>query len=135
MVAMTATQAKVLVLDTDRQRAREFQRRLSYLNYESVRVDDSNIETCAEDAVAVLITEQSKSTDDAASRLRKQDPTLPLLCLPHVEPCMKDSEGTNIWSLELPLRRSQLARLLQRAERFRGQERRHRLTGNSPTIV
>ena len=134
MAAMTAIQAKVLVLDTDRQRAREFQRRLRYLNYESVQLDDADPEPSADDMLAVLITDRCAATDDAAARLRERDPSLPILCLPGTQPNQRVCDGGNVWSLEMPLRRSQLARLLQRAERYRGQERRHRLTGNSNSI-
>ena len=133
MTAMTAIQAKVLVLDTDRQRAREFQRRLSHLNYEAVRVNDIDLESSVDDVVAVLVTDRCTKSHEAAARLREQNPTMPFLCLPADQP-QRAVQGDNVWSLELPLRRSQLARLLQRAERYRGQERRHRLTGDSTSI-
>ena len=134
MTAMTAIQAKVLVLDTDPQRAREYQRRLRHLNYEAVRVDDIDLESCGDDLVAVLLTDRCPKLHDAADRLREQNPSMPFLCLPGDQPQWWSLQGSNVWSLELPLRRSQLVRLLQRAERYRGRDRRHRLTGDSNSI-
>ena len=57
---------------------------------------------------------------------------MPFLCLSKLS---RDAvpAGTN-WSLDMPLRRAQLERLLKRAERYHGGERRHRLTGDSASI-
>ena len=132
MAAMTAIQAKVLVLDSDQERAREFERRLRYLNYEAVRVDDGK--SGVEDLLAVLISDRCPQTDAEVSRLRKQDPNLPFLCLPDAVPRQRDADCGFTWLMERPVRRAQLERLLQRAERYRGQERRHRLTGDSNSI-
>ena len=43
------------------------------------------------------------------------------------------TDGPN-WALDLPLKRSQLKHLLERAERYQGTERRHRITGTSHPI-
>lgn len=131
MVSGNDSRAKVLVLDANQQHAAELGHRLKYLDYDPV-IDVS----CAsisehEDVAAVII--DSDGNDDIVKRaceIRRQYPGLPFLCL------SSESElesGPN-WALDLPLKRAQLERLLGRAERYHGSERRHRITGNSHPI-
>ncbi len=123
-ISMTSEQSnKILILDGDRERARELSQRLEFLHYEPVLSTDAGVD----DAVAAVVGD-----DEGLEALRKASPELPALCL---EQRLGDSnpEGPN-WALDLPLRRSQLERLLKRAERYQGAERRHRITGASHPI-
>jgi len=134
MVAMTATPAKVLVLDSDRQRAGDLSHRLRYLDYEPVIADYEHLDDVCTDGIAVVLGDLPNKYGAAANELRQRNPGLPFLCLPGAGAATRGLEGCDTWSLELPLRRSQLKRLLDRAERFHGHERRHRLSGNSKSI-
>ncbi len=123
--------AKVLVLDADRKHAAELSHRLRFLDYDPIIADSTEILEERHDVTAVIV---DSSGDDAiartASEIRSQHPGLPFLCL---SADLKTENGPN-WSVELPLKRAQLERLLGRAERYQGQERRHRITGTSHPI-
>lgn len=128
--------AKVLVLDSDKDRATDISRLLKFLEYQPLIVDsDQNAAAPGgidKDGIAAVIG--SIRNNDAllavARNLRKRSPGLPFLCLSTES---KIENGPN-WSLELPLKRSQLERLLSRAERYQGTERRQRITGTSHPI-
>ena len=85
-----------------------------------------------QDDIAAVIIDSAGNHDVArkANELRSMHPGLPFLCLS--EDSMPEN-GPN-WELDLPLKRSQLERLLGRAARYRGAERRHRITGTSHPI-
>ncbi len=124
---------KVLVLDSDPDRARDLSRRIRYLNYEAIIVDTSAKRRKSDDndSVAVIIAgDSNESTDTTATTLRQHHPHLPFLCVDGRE----FADGGPTWPLELPLKRAQLERLLSRAERYRGTERRRRITGTSHPI-
>ena len=130
---MTASHRKVLILDSDAERSRDLCARLQYLEYEPVLPADATSLAPA-DSIAVVVGEASPDSDldHALTELRRSRPDLPCLCL------SARGEGpaeSNNWPLELPLKRSQLTRLLKRAERYQGAERRHRLTGSSNSIT
>ena len=75
-----------------------------------------------------------KGLGAAARELREKSPDLPFLCLPESVDNSPELARGMAWKVELPFRRSQLVRLLVRAGRYKGQERRHRLTGCSRPI-
>ncbi|MGI9247855.1 MAG: sigma-54 dependent transcriptional regulator [Woeseiaceae bacterium] len=131
MATGNESRAKILVLDADRKHAAELSHRLKFLHYDPI-IAESSLSAGGQDEVTAVIID-SNGDDDVikrASEIRAQHPGLPFLCL------SKDSlleNGPN-WSLDLPLKRSQLERLLGRAERYQGTERRHRITGTSHPI-
>ena len=141
MVAAAQTTSKVLVLDGDTQRAADLGRRLRFLNYEPIL---AGIETpldgfATQPGIAALIGETGTSAvfADALHELALARPRMPFLLLSgeHFAKLPRPEFKCHpIWNIDMPLRRSQLARLLQRAERYDGKERRQRLTGNSRTI-
>ncbi len=125
------SRAKVLVLDANLQHAADLSHRLKYLDYDPV-IAGSGVSINEHDHVAAVIIDSDGDDEivKTASEIRRQHPGLPFLCL------STDAElelGPN-WSLDLPLKRSQLERLLGRAERYQGCERRHRITGNSHPV-
>jgi sigma-54 specific flagellar transcriptional regulator A len=135
---MMASQGKVLILDSDSARASDICTRLLFLNYEPIipPTDASSEVLAREHGIAVVIgdVQQDGKLGRTLSELKVQQPNLPCLCLPsRDEQGARSDNGTN-WALELPLKKSQLTRLLRRAERYQGRERRHRLTGNSNSI-
>ncbi|MBT8101229.1 MAG: sigma-54-dependent Fis family transcriptional regulator [Gammaproteobacteria bacterium] len=124
---------KVLILDADKARASELCSRLRYLNYEPVIADES---AATSDGIAVVLgdTEACANGRELLHGLLSSDPGLPCLCLQRdALPASMPLPGAR-WPLDLPLRKSQLTRLLKRAERYRGRERRHRITGESKCI-
>ncbi|MDJ0939401.1 MAG: sigma-54 dependent transcriptional regulator [Woeseiaceae bacterium] len=120
--------AKVLVLDADRDRATSLSQRLSFLNYEPIIVDPAS--SGYADEIAVVVGAVDEELRGIADRLRDEQPGLPFLCLDQGATL---ANGPN-WTLDLPLKRAQLERLLGRAERYQGRERRHRITGTSHPI-
>jgi sigma-54 specific flagellar transcriptional regulator A len=131
----TTTQGKVLILDADAERAAVLGARLRYLNYEPVTAADSDLR--AGDGIAVVLgdVEVDGRQQELLARLRKTEPGLPLLCMTEPGAARPSAAaGAVAWELRLPLRKSQLERLLDRAGRYRGRERRHRLTGSSHCI-
>ncbi|NNF41325.1 MAG: sigma-54-dependent Fis family transcriptional regulator [Woeseiaceae bacterium] len=125
------SRAKVLVLDANLQHAAELSHRLKYLDYDPV-IAGSGVSLNEQDHVAAVIIDSDGDDDivKTASEIRRQHPGLPFLCLSADAALQR---GPN-WALDLPLKRSQLERLLGRAERYQGSERRHRITGNSHPV-
>ncbi len=123
--------AKILVLDADRVRAAELCQRLQFLDYDPIISTPSEpLPDCGDVTAVVIDSNSSEDIARAAGEIRSQHPGLPFLCL-----CTNTTlqSGPN-WSLDLPLKRSQLERLLGRARRYQGTERRHRITGTSHPI-
>jgi len=138
MASQQATLGKILILDSDHDRASDLGRWLQYLNYEAVVADTEPClgEIAGNDNVAVILgdVEGQPAVAEAARDYRAKHQSTPFICFPGVtDSCPQLGEETT-WELDLPLRRSQLSRLLRRAERYRGRERRQRLTGRSPSI-
>jgi len=124
---------QVLVVESDSQRAAELCHRLKFLDYEPVLAAPST-EVDDRKSLAVLVSgaDRDPATLATLGKLRDRHPGLPFLCL-RGGPTPETDRGPN-WSLDLPLTRSQLERLLGRAERYRGRERRHRITGSSHPV-
>ena len=117
---------KVLVLDPDQERATALGQRLEFLDYEPVTVDvDGHLP--GQNSIAVVYG--GGALAETAAGIRRDHPGLPFLCLTDDQP----GAGPN-WGVDLPLRRCQLKRLLARAERYQGSERRHRITGQSHPV-
>ena len=109
--------SKVLVLDTDSDRAADIGQRLRFLNYEPVVLEAGVTEVeCDSIAVVVAAMSTNDSLRQTASAIRNTHPRLPFLYLSDEVP---SATGPN-WPLGLPLKRAQLERLLGRAERYRG---------------
>ncbi len=127
---------RVLVMEADAERAAELCHRLRHLNYEPVVTDGTAPVTAldADDNIAVMLgdTAVGGELEQAARELIESRPELPVLVAS--SDCVADlpEAARPAWQLDLPLRRSQLARLLKRAERCQGRER--RLTGDSRSI-
>lgn len=133
-----ATNGQVLILDSDDRRAVEFGRCLRYLNYEPVVAgqdrDLNNLNAGDEIAIVVGSLGKQSKLADAACDYRLNRVSVPMLCFPDAIQSRPELADGRSWALDLPLRRSQLLRLLQRAERYQGKNRRQRLTGSSPSI-
>ena len=121
---MTAdTTRTICVIDENADRAAEICQRLEFLDYQVVVARSPDTDTAGKAIAAVV----GGKTDV----IRKLCPELPILCL---DTRAEASASGPTWALDLPLKRAQLERLLGRAERYRGTERRHRLTGASHPI-
>ncbi len=138
MPAANASQGKVLILDANTARSRDLRSRLRYLNYDPITPTDStsSLALLSDNGIAVVLGDLEN--DVAVSRslleLRSLPPEIPLLCLPGSADDTAWPEGSACWPLDMPLKKSQLTRLLKRAERYQGCERRHRVTGQSTSI-
>ena len=133
MVTGNDRRAKVLVLDSDHVRALDLSSRIRYLNYDPIIVDVADAANTSDlgDSVAVVVVcVQDDSINAAATALRACNPGLPIL---YASGEMQSFAAPH-WPLELPLKRAQLERLLSRAERYHGSERRHRITGTSHPV-
>ncbi|MEM6512673.1 MAG: sigma-54 dependent transcriptional regulator [Pseudomonadota bacterium] len=131
-----SSQSKVLVLDTDKERAAELCNRLKFLKYEPVLSDpDDAIASIKNnsDGIAVVLGDTGGPEDNRilAERLTLTRPGLPVIHL-NTDPDVRFAETE--WFLDVPLKRSQMQRLLDRAARYSGSDRRHRLSGESHPI-
>ena len=134
---MTASQRKVLILDSDAARASDLCSRLRYLNYDPVIPSTDPASSLSDaDGIAVVLgdVQHDARLGKTLAELNQQQPRLPCLCLPESELAGAGTDNGLRWRLDLPLKRSQLTRLLRRAERYKGTDRRHRLTGSSTSI-
>lgn len=140
MVDIAQTHAKVLVLDSDPDRARDLCHRLRFLNYQPVVADDvHNIAELTDDpGIAVMLGDiKGAEIRETFHQVAVSQPDLPVLLLGRDRIDVElDAEIANrpAWLLDAPVRRSQLKRYLRRAERYEGKERRQRITGNSRSI-
>ncbi len=138
MNAQQANLGQVLILDADSQRATDFSRRLRYLNYDPVIAgkdrEFSALSACNDIAVVLGNLGRDSEFGKAASDYRASHSNVPFVCFPEAIDAYPELADGCSWTLDLPLRRSQLLRLMQRAERYQGQERRQRLTGSSSSI-
>ena len=133
MTIQDANRGTILILDEDTERARDFGRCLRYLNYEPVVAGDSESDDDCK-PLAIVLGKLSRSLGSRAVRLRRSRQRIPLIRYPGACDEFPELADGDSWRLELPLRRSQLQRLLARAERYQGVERRQRLTGNAASI-
>jgi sigma-54 specific flagellar transcriptional regulator A len=136
MTADTEKLGKVLILDTDSERAVDLGACLGFLNYEAIILnkDQSLLAFADNDNIAVVLGQLPPGCGETARDYRAKYADVPFICLERAELPGSGLHDGPTWMLEAPLRRSQLIRLLQRAQRYRGQERRQRLTGNSTSI-
>ena len=138
MTMQQANLGQVLILDADSQRAQDFSRRLRYLNYVPVIAgkDREMSALLAGNDIAVVLGNLDSNSEfgKAACDYRARHSNVPFVCFPEAIDAFPELADGCSWSLDLPLRRAQLLRLMQRAERYHGQERRQRLTGSSSSI-
>ncbi|MEM7432328.1 MAG: sigma-54 dependent transcriptional regulator [Pseudomonadota bacterium] len=131
---MSDCRAKVLVLHAKAARTADLCARLRFLDYEPVvadRKDPLATVTQFSDVTAVLGDSTVPGFAGTLEKIRQNRPGLPCLSLT-AQPAVADVD--DVWPLQLPLKRTQLERLLRRAERYCGRERRHLLTGCSKSI-
>jgi sigma-54 specific flagellar transcriptional regulator A len=131
------TSGRVLVLEADPDRAAALANRLRYLDYEPVFVDQP--ESLRQTGIAALVGSIGPDREFEASLRTLSDklPGLPILLLSDEADGRlqaTDLKGHPVWKVEAPVRHAQIGRLLRRAKRYAGEERRHRLTGNSQSV-
>lgn len=131
MAASNQERPKVWVLDASSERAASLGDRLRFLDYEPIIVDAAS-GVLAGDGIAVIIGELNGacSLTDTVAGIRRRHPWLPCICLSNES--LTDTGPS--WEMAVPAGRSQLKRLLERAERYNGTERRQRITGTSHPI-
>lgn len=138
MTSQQASLGKVLILDSDTARAENFARCLMFLNYEPVIASEERAQSdfIDQDNLAVVLGDLKSDRDlgQVASDYHAKHADIPFICFPDASDTKPELSDGPVWSLDMPLRRSQLTRLLQRAERYQGQDRRQRLTGSSVSI-
>jgi sigma-54 specific flagellar transcriptional regulator A len=139
MVDNATTRATVLVFDADPARAESLGHRLRFLNYEPVVADgECRLPPNSRMDVAAILGELPGGAASRRNfqRFLAERPHLPVIVASPDAAAGLDGMLTarRTWFLELPIRRAQLSQLLRRAERFRGRDRRFRLTGNSRPV-
>ena len=129
---------KVLVVDSDSERVEALCNRLRFLNYEPIPIAASADESLVDEGIAVMVGQVDPNTRPGklVSRLSRSEVAPPILTVSEGD--ASDSglrlTGGHIWALDAPLRKSQLEHLLQRAQKYRGRERRNRISGDSASI-
>ena len=138
---LATTQGKVLVLDSNAQRAEELSNRLRFLNYEPVTAESSQIltEITDDSGIAVVIGDLTPGQDmcRAFHALSKQRPSMPVIriCGGLTNAGVDvELQHHHTWELDFPPRRSQLAQLLRRAARYGNREHCMQMTGNSKSV-
>lgn len=138
---VASSHGKVLVLDSNEQRAEELGNRLRFLNYEPVtpKAGEDLAAIANHSGIAVMLGDLTagQGVRRVLRALTEQRPMLPVLRVAGSsmhEVVDADLHHHHTWDLDFPLKRSQLVHFLRRAERFQGGERRVRLTGNSQSI-
>jgi sigma-54 specific flagellar transcriptional regulator A len=135
------TGGKVWVFESDPDLAAALGKRLQYLDYEPVFADqpETAVNAGAAPQIAVLLGTVEPETRIHASleKLSRDRPGLPILLLSdqdRKESQAPDLAGHPVWNVELPVRHAQVGRLLKRAERYAGDEKRHRISGDSQSV-
>lgn len=132
---------RVLIFEADKSRAADLCNRLRYLDYQPVVAGQCESYEAMADfpAIAAVVGGFAPNGPalDAFRTMARKRPRLPFVLMP------VDSSTAEIraylderhaWELSLPLKRAQLLSILKRADRYQGAERRHRLTGSSPSV-
>lgn len=133
----------VFVLEGDPERAAELSNRLKFLDYEPLLPSEAGHaeRLAAAPGIAVLLgdTKTDPALADALETLNRVQPNLPMLVIGNSAEAKSTASrtapaGRPTWTVDAPIRRSQMMRLLKRAERYVGAERRQRITGMSHCI-
>jgi sigma-54 specific flagellar transcriptional regulator A len=129
---------RVLVLEADPDRATALANRLKYLDYEPVFVDQpESADGAAKIAALVGSIGPKPQIRDRLRELFDKHPGIPILLLSDDADERSEAPefaGHPVWKLEVPVRHAQISRLLRRAKRYSGEERRHRITGSSQPV-
>lgn len=147
MADSSTKSGNVLIVDDDQSRSADLASCLSFLNYTPIIINAGQALSEVVDAsvIAVVLGDPGTRGESVAiaKQCRESAADLPVLKLSSSSSSCSPSdadilgqiaEGGPAWELALPLRRAQLQKLLQHAARYRGQERRRRLTGSSPCM-
>ena len=129
--------SKVVVMDSDLNRAHDLCCRLRYLNYDPVIADGDEplADPAARSGIAVVLGEATEpAMQQAFTALAAERPDLPVLHFDDLDTFGQTVADRPHWKLDAPIRRTQLSQLLRRAERYDGIERRQRITGDSRPI-
>ena len=124
MVEIAQTHARVLVLDSNLERARELSHRLRFLNYEPVVADnpDSGKDVSHDPGIAVMLGDVGETElRETFHNVMRQRPEIPVLLFdanPDDAELSQAMTDHPLWKLDAPIRRHQLAKLLRRAEHF-----------------
>ncbi|HLT90964.1 MAG TPA: sigma-54 dependent transcriptional regulator [Woeseiaceae bacterium] len=133
MLQSEPERARVVVFDAGG-RAEALGERLRFLSYEPV-IAGRDCQAPPDDAIAAIVGQVGQDLRPGLGRLAASRPHLPFLLLGGDGEAAVGRPGERpAWRLDLPVRRTQLERLLRRAARYRGPERRHRLIGTSAAM-
>ena len=134
-------QSKVLVLDIDERRTAELSDTLRVLNYEPVTPCGAASLDRLHDAedLAVMIGDMpsDEGVGHAFRAAAERHRSLPVLRVTgsEIAPSIDEQlEHHHTWDLDAPVKSAQLEFLLKRAERYKGRERRMRISGKSQSI-
>ena len=126
--------ATVIVVDTDADRAAQICDRLRFLNYLPVLASDALPDDPAQHNVAIVV---GQADEKEVRNVARHCPNTPLLLAAADKTAARIPEvlaDRPVWRLDFPVRRAQLSQLLHRAERYEGAERRQTITGRSRAI-
>ncbi|MGI9205853.1 MAG: sigma-54 dependent transcriptional regulator [Woeseiaceae bacterium] len=140
MADSSGAQAKVWVMDSNLVRAHELSHRLRFLNYDPIVAGEGDaIDPNATEAGIALVLGDAEDGKIRAlfHEVAVKQPSLPVLLVNTdrgSDQFDADLNNRPHWTLDAPIRRSQLTQLLRRAQRYDGTERRQRITGSSRPI-
>lgn len=132
---------RVLILDNDPDRASRLAQRVRYLNFEPTVVTDRDQLPATEDCQAVVVGELDASDplQGLLTELMSGPLELPVLYRRSdstISEIVGSCDNGHAWPLEEPVRRTELSRLLKRAQRYRAMlpKRRRRISGQSASV-
>ena len=145
MADSKTTAGRVLVFEADKSREADLCNRLRYLEYQPVVAGQCEAHEALSTVPPIAVVVGGFAHNDPALNafrdVARTQPHLPFMLMPADRSTIEIGEyleDRHTWELSLPLKRSQLLSILRRAdryaERYQGTERRHRLTGSSPSV-
>ncbi|MEO0576732.1 MAG: sigma-54 dependent transcriptional regulator [Pseudomonadota bacterium] len=130
--------APVLVAHTHAEVQQDLEHRIQFLGYDTVTLRELRDTQGDERAVTAIVADESHYTrlaDVPGTSLRELLLSTPVLMLDESNTNRYASGSAPLWPVSVPLRRARLAHLLTQATRYRGRQRRQRLTGSSASIA
>lgn len=120
----------VWVMHTDSSQLADLRHRIEFLDYPVIDADTDPLP----DRITAIVVDRA-SLDAAGDKLPADTPILLLRDVGDVDALLPVLDSAPVWPVEQPVRRSRLVHLLEQAGRYRGNQRRQRLTGSSASIA
>ncbi|MEL6868234.1 MAG: sigma-54 dependent transcriptional regulator [Pseudomonadota bacterium] len=130
--------APILVAHHDAKVQQDLSHRIEFLGYTTTTLADLRDMPGESRAITAIVADAKHYEDLSASpgvSLRELLLSTPVLMLDEQDQRPLPRGSAPLWPVDVPLKRARLAHLLMQAKRYRGRQRRQRLTGDSMCIA